>query len=340
MVRPPAFLITIDTEGDDLWSCPERPETRNARCLPRFQELLERYGLRPTYLTNWEMCHDPAFQELGRDVLARDAGEIGMHLHAWDTPPLVPLTDDDRLAHPFLIEYPDPARREKMVRMTEALEDTFDVPMRSHRAGRWAFDDRYATDLIELGYHVDCSVTPMMEWIDETSGDGRPVLDYRDAPHQAHWLGPADSGSAGPGRLLEVPMTITPRGRGPGVIQQMNDLGSLASLGLLNRWLARPSWLRPDGENLSEMLRILGRARLRGWRYAMFMLHSSELMPGGSPTFRTEASIEKLYEDMEILFERAAAHFVPMTLWEFYVTMAPRPLGERAMAPPRGLERG
>ena len=48
-----ALLITIDTEGDRLWSRPTTVETRNAEYLPRFQSLCERYGFKPTYLTNY-----------------------------------------------------------------------------------------------------------------------------------------------------------------------------------------------------------------------------------------------------------------------------------------------
>ena len=36
--------------------------------------------------------------------------------------------------------------------------------------------------------------------------------------------------------------------------------------------------------------------------YAMFMLHSSEMMPGGSPSFPDEESIKVLYECVEKLF--------------------------------------
>ena len=67
MVTRPAFLITIDTEGDNLWSRPRTMTTRNAEYLPRFQELCETYGLKPTYLTNWEMTNSPAFQVLEGD---------------------------------------------------------------------------------------------------------------------------------------------------------------------------------------------------------------------------------------------------------------------------------
>ena len=36
--------------------------------------------------------------------------------------------------------------------------------------------------------------------------------------------------------------------------------------------------------------------------YVEFMIHSSELMPGGNSTFRTNDSIEALYKDLEELF--------------------------------------
>jgi hypothetical protein len=40
-------------------------------------------------------------------------------------------------------------------------------------------------------------------------------------------------------------------------------------------------------------------------------------MPGGSPRFRDADSIERLYDDMRILFAEIAQHFQGMTLKEF-----------------------
>src|SRR5262245_40060365 len=132
-----AFLITIDTEGDNIWASPRDIKTRNACFLPRFQQLCERYSLKPTYLVNYEMAKSEACVEFGRDVLKRKAGEIGMHLHAWNTPPIQPLTDDDFQYKPYLIEFPESALRAKIQYMTETIEDTFGSKPRSHRAGRW-----------------------------------------------------------------------------------------------------------------------------------------------------------------------------------------------------------
>src|SRR4051794_19911505 len=104
----PAFLISIDTEGDNVWSRGRHTETRNAASLPRFQALCERYRLKPTYLTNYEMACSKEFVAFGSDAVERGTAEIGMHLHAWNSPPLVPLTDDDDRHHPYLIEFSFP----------------------------------------------------------------------------------------------------------------------------------------------------------------------------------------------------------------------------------------
>src|ERR1700712_1667197 len=101
----PTFLITIDTEGDDLWSGPAEITTRNAAFLPRFQALCESHGFRPTYLTNYEMASDPRFAAFARGVIRDGAGEVGMHLHAWHSPPHFELTPHDTRHMPYLVEY-------------------------------------------------------------------------------------------------------------------------------------------------------------------------------------------------------------------------------------------
>jgi hypothetical protein len=116
------FLITIDVEGDNVWTKPKQVETENAAYMPRFQALCEKYGLRPTYLTNHEMAMSPVYREFAQDVAARNVGEIGMHLHAWDSPPFEPLSADDSQHQPYLIDYPESTIRKKVRVMTDILE--------------------------------------------------------------------------------------------------------------------------------------------------------------------------------------------------------------------------
>lgn len=301
------FLVTIDAEGDDLWARPREITTRNAHYLPRFQLLCERFGFKPVYLANYEMANCGAFVEFARDVLARGTGEIGMHLHAWNSPPLEPLTGDDFRFQPYLIEYPERVMKEKIRTLTGLLEDRFNRKMISHRAGRWAFDGRYAAMLLEQGYRVDCSVTPGIDWSGtpgSPQGDGG--TDYTAFPLEPYFFS---------GELLEVPMTVRPSGL-------YRAAPSVYRIPLLRRFANRLSpglsWLCPAESDLPAMLQVACAARAEGAAHLEFMLHSSELMPGGSPSFRDAASIERLYEWLEILFEHLAAWCRGLTLQEFH----------------------
>lgn len=315
----PSFLITIDTEGDNEWARPKEITTRNARFLPRFQALCEAHGLKPTYLTNYEMARCPDFQAFGREAINRGTAEIGLHLHPWSSPPLTPLTDDDMAHHPYLIEYPDSVMREKIARLTDLLEETFGVPMVSHRAGRWAFDGRYARILAERGYRVDCSVTPYVSWKHFAGApQGRGGSDYSRFPDTAYFVDFDDIRRPGDSALLEVPMSTVPARRPlakAGRRALSNGPHLLRAVG--NR-LFPVYWLRPRGGNVRQMLTLLQWAVEEGRDYVEFMLHSSELMPGGSPRFPTEKEIELLYADMEQVFQAAARSFQGRTMQEYH----------------------
>lgn len=310
------FLITVDTEGDDLWSRPRQITTRNARYLPRFQALCERFGYKPVYLANYEMAMSDAFVEFGRDVLARDAGEIGMHLHAWNSPPLVPLTGDDFRHQPYLIEYPDHVMRDKIRLLTHLLQDRFGRPMASHRAGRVGFDDRYAAMLIAEGYRVDCSVTPGVDWSGMPGAPGgRGGTDYTGFPTQPYFLSADDIARPAVEGLLEVPVTV----HAGELYRRLPWLYRVPLLRtLLQRFSPGLSWVCPGENGLDGMLRAAVAARAAGHPHIELMLHSSELMPGGSPTFRTGPDVERLYDQLEALFGRLSAWCRGMTLVEFH----------------------
>ena len=310
----PAFLITIDTEGDNLWAHPRTITTKNAAYLSRFQTLCERYGFRPTYLTNYEMAMCPNYRAFAHDVLKRKAGEVGMHLHAWNSPPLVPLTDDDYAYGTYLIEYPETVMREKVRVLTALLEDEFQMPQRSHRAGRWAFNEIYARILVENGYRVDCSVAPKMSYT-SYRGDpnGKGGSDYSRFPELPYYLDLSNIGQPGKSPLLEVPVTvINLRPRWAAGIPLRSLPGRL-----VNRIYPAVAWLRPNGKNLAAMLNLVRRAACEARPCVEFMLHSSEFMPGGSPTFPGDREIEMLYSHLEELFGVAGKHFGGATLTEF-----------------------
>lgn len=314
MVQKPAFLISIDTEGDNLWVNTRNISTHNANYLGRFQQLCEKYGFKPTYLTNYEMAVSPNYIAFAKEVIAGKQGEIGMHLHAWNSPPLYALTEDDDRYKPYLIEYPEEVMREKVIAMTNLLEDTFSIKMVSHRAGRWAFNEQYAQLLHEFGYLVDCSVTPYVDW---SMVKGNPQAEggtnYSRFPDSAYFMDLNDISKPGTSSLLQVPMSTRLKyGSLQNSFKQFYD-------GL--RGKKRPPstrWLRPKGNNVEEMKHVAQQCLNEGRNYVEFMLHSSEFMPGGSPTFKDEASIEQLYRDLEELFVWLSERTQGMTMAEFY----------------------
>jgi hypothetical protein len=322
-MRETPFIITVDTEGDNLWGRPREIGTRNTEFLPRFQMLCERFRFKPVYLTNYEMAMSDAYVEFALDALSRDACEIGMHLHAWNSPPLEPLTVDDFFHQPYLIEYPDRVMREKIHVMTALLEHKFDRKMISHRAGRWGFDERYAAMLLQEGYLVDCSVTPGVDWsanLGDPNGSGGS--NYETFPDHPYFLDLANISAPAPYGLLEVPMTIVPSSlyrRAPYLyrVPLLRRAANRLSPGL--SWLCpvQPSLSAPLARNLDVMVQMARATRNEGVACMEFMLHSSELMPGGSPNFATPSDIDQLYDGLETLFQELSTWCYGLTLHEF-----------------------
>ena len=278
------FIITIDTEGDNLWEVRDihqRITTENAKYLFRFQELCEKYGFIPTYLTNYEMACDDAMIELGREGLKKKALEIGCHEHAWNSPPYYQLLKSPfHRGKPYLGEYPQRIIRQKLEYLTELLKDTFQCQITSHRGGRWCLNKTIIKELGHLGYIVDCTCTPGISWEANpgwTFGSkGTDWSAYENLPIKLTYKDAQGSNKC----IMEIPVTAVKKGDG------------------------QPSWFRPDGKNLREMMGILDFVNTQGTDYIEFMIHSSELMPGGSPTFSGKGQIEYLYRDMDMLFEQ------------------------------------
>ncbi|MBB3308080.1 hypothetical protein FHW71_004678 [Enterobacter sp. Sphag1F] len=236
-----------------------------------------------------------------------------MHLHAWYSPPEYALTDDDWRYQPYLIEFPENILRDKVAYMTDLLESAFQQKMTSHRAGRWAFDEVYARALIDNGYLVDCSVTPRVDWRNSSGApQGKGGTDYSLFPDHAYYLDINDISRAGDSPLLELPMSIQYRyGAFTNQLKKVwNDVRGKKRGPSVN-------WLRPVGGNVEQMKLVVEQTLSQGNDYVEFMLHSSEFMPDGSPTFKNKADIERLYDDLEQLFSWLQSRTQGMTLTEY-----------------------
>lgn len=296
------FIITIDTEGDNLWASHhgEPITTRNTNFLPRFQRLCNAYGFKPVYLTNYEMANDVEFAAEAKEWLKAGQCEIGLHVHGWNNPPFYPLAGD-KFAHAYLYEYPDEVMREKLEVTKNLIKENFGVNPVSHRAGKWAMDERYFNILSEIGIKVDCSYSPGIDW-SNTIGATKGGTDYSHVSHNPQTID----------GILEVPITVR-KLHWDGWQKPKRILKGLLGL-------SKPVWFRPAMASLDQMKRVFDLERWCSTNdYVMLMLHSSELMPGGSPYFPDEASIEREYDALKALFEYAKRKsYVGCTLNEYY----------------------
>lgn len=281
------FIITVDTEGDNLWRYKEGEPigTRNAEYLPRFQSLCEKFGFKPVYLTNYEMAMSDLFVENAKKWIEKGACEIGVHLHAWNNPPLYELTGPYN-NNPYLIEYPTDIMRSKFEFIYNLLKNRFGVIPVSHRAGRWAMDERYFNILNKFGIKVDCSFTPGIDW-SKTTGVTRGGSDYSKEPHSCQMIN----------GVLEVPATIR---------HFRNCLNGSWKRRIRSIIKGETIWLRPAMSSAAVMKKAIDIvSKEDDVDFVEFMLHSSEVMPDGSPYFVTECDIDREFLIMDSVFAYA-----------------------------------
>lgn len=286
-----SFIITVDTEGDNLWNYTKGApvKTENAKFISRFQELCNKFGFKPVWLTNYEMILSDEYVKYIEPVAKSGDCEIGIHIHAWNNPPFFDL-NGKYAGNPYLIEYPNDVMRAKFKTTIDLIEQRLGVKVKSHRSGRWAMDNRYFKLLEEFGVICDCSYTPGISWLSAEGETMQGGSDYRNVPKGAHMVG----------KVLEVPTSVR---------HYNSYLSKEGSIKHQIRTMLKGGaiWLRPALASLGDMKKLIKDIDAESDNdYLEFMVHSSELMPEGSPYFKTDADIDKMYDTVEKLFSFAS----------------------------------
>lgn len=303
------FIITIDTEGDNQWDPALPDSTDNIRFIPRFQDLCDRYGFPPTYLCTYDVVSAPSFDEVLRPLDASGRAEIGAHLHPWTTPPFTPWDKSDSSAA-YPSELPPGVFARKLEALTRLITDRLGRAPRSYRAGRWGLSAAHIPVLLELGYLVDCSVTPLVNWTDP--GARERGQDFSIAPPRPYFMAWGDPAREGASGLLEVPVTILNTNasmrRSPALRALYGHYRKTVLARALNRaFLVAPRWFRPFSDMSVDRLRaVFETARQLELPVIEMMFHSSELMPNGSPHNLTDASVDDLYARLDQTFAMLA----------------------------------
>jgi hypothetical protein len=257
----------------------------------RIHPLMAGYGAKPTYLLSPEVLRDPA----SVDVLASLEGcELGTHLHGEMADPgaFVPEVTRD-----VQRDYAPEVERAKVASLTASFRTAFARAPVSFRAGRFGLGAHTLPILADLGYEVESSVTPGVDWSAVSRG-----LTFVGAPGQPYHPDPAAPARPGASPLLEVPVTTVAR--------------AAARVPLLGRF-AEPRWLRPTrtrGKDLVSVARCAirralseeepsgGGARRPGRPIVLnAMFHNVEVIAGASPYAATDREAHGILDRLGVL---------------------------------------
>ncbi|MGN6533349.1 MAG: hypothetical protein ACTHK0_16525 [Ginsengibacter sp.] len=302
------FIIKIDTEADNQWDHGREITVENIKYIPRFQELCEKYHIKPTYLVTSEICQDAYAKEIFTDYLSKNTAEIGSHLHSWTTGPFL---DKDGYRyndgkHAFATELPENLLREKIKNLSLEIETSFGKRPTSFRSGRYGFSKEVAKILAEHSYLVDSSVTPYTSWVHNkgiyVDKGGPDFLDYTPLPYKYNFSHYS---------LLEIPITILPTrfplNKNKTIASQyLRKVDKNIPLRIFRKLLFKnqPLWLRPfPWMNMDSFKEVYNEAINKRLPYFVMMFHSSELMPNCSAYRSDKKDIDKLYDLLENFFQ-------------------------------------
>jgi hypothetical protein len=282
---------------------------------PLFRDL----DIRPTLLVTYQVGRHPSNQRWIADLCRRWNGEIGAHLHPWNTPPLNRGGSNEPTSSE---ELPADLLAAKLGTLLHVIGTT-GVSPQSFRMGRFNMGPRMWSLLESSPVRVDSSIAPMRR------SPGGP--DHLSAPADPFFPCPADLCRPGDSSILEVPITIVPVIPGLG-----NLLERLLYAGVLPHpwieWFAMKLGSIPAQPAWTGLRRLKAAAWLhatRGGRVMTLFFHSSELMPGGSPLHPTEAHVERFLAKTGrfLRWLRKEFHAEPVTLSALAKLHGPRSHG-------------
>lgn len=306
-MRDVIVIVSIDTEEDNWYRTRTGATVENIVELRTLAPFLDRLGARPTYFTTYQVALKAQAADRLREACAGGRGEIGAHLHPWNTPPL-----DEAFVprNSMLNNLPADLQRAKVACLTATLAEVFGFAPRTFRAGRYGFGRETVGALLACGYRVDSSVSP---FVDLASMDGGPS--FVGAPMGPYYLAPDRhvTDPAPDGALLEIPLSYG-FNRGPFEFwdparrlleaapwRWLHLAGLAARTGIVKR-LA----LTPELTSVADMLTLSRRLLEHDVPHLHVSWHSPSLTPGLSPFGATAADVAHLYASIESYFEGLA----------------------------------
>ncbi|GAK59421.1 WalW protein [Candidatus Vecturithrix granuli] len=291
------FVLTVDTEEEWDWDKEfptGTPAVQNIHRIPKFQSFCHELGIKPTYFIDYAVISDQSSRQYFQKPFEKGECELGSHLHTWVTPP---IEESIHEKNTHAINLPSELVKRKLRTLTQKFEATFGVCPQVFRSGRWGVNGALLQMLIEEGYHIDSSVYPF--YADST-------FSYYEAPGIPYWPDlEICTHESSQKEIFEIPVTSGfnhPSFTRCHRIHQFlakKPWNLIHGVGILwNLQLLRKLQLSPELTDIHDMITLIHACLKRGHQIIHMFLHSSSLLPGGSPYVRTEDDERKFYQSI------------------------------------------
>jgi len=283
------FVITIDTEIDRSpdWKVSTNETFSSVlEGIPKkLTPLFNKFGAKPTYLLSSEVIENNNCLAVLKNI---KNCELGTHLHG-DL--IEPQKTVDKLSGAFVKAmqsfYPKEIEYQKLKNLTDLFIRKFGYQPKSFRAGRFAVGNNTINSLEKLGYLIDSSITPGIDW---NYPEGR--ANFLQTKEQPYFPSRENFLKAGDSKILEIPVSIF-----------SSSLRKIKIPTRICEKLFPATWLRPSFQSLEEMLQVIKKLIKKHQRKEIvilnMMFHSMEVIPGASPYVQTEKESKELLEKIE-----------------------------------------
>lgn len=293
----PKLVVVIDTEEEFDWSkgfCRENIAVTAMRQIFRVQDIFDHYHITPVYVIDYPIAHQVDGHRPLQEIHSDRRCLIGAHLHPWVNPPF-----EEVICHSnsFPGNLPASLEREKLKLLGACIGERFGEQPVIYKAGRYGLGANTGSILEDLGYQVDTSFCPGMNYSNEKGPD------FSNATPWPFWFGEAR-------KLLELPLTVGYTGglrkRGKWVYSKASSsfasrfkaLGILARLRLLNK-----VWLSPEGYHSCEQRALTQALHDDGLRIFTLAFHSPSVVPGNTPYVRTSEELSMFLDSLRRFFD-------------------------------------
>lgn len=315
--RETLYAVSVDTEEEWDWDGDyptTNPAITNIAHLPELQEVCSRNGASVTYFTNHAVLANPAGRKVILELAKQPGVEIGVHIHPWNTPPLL-NTGRVTTRETFLQNLPPESIRSKL-NSVFALFAECGLRPTSFRGGRYSTSPIVQNYLRDRGIIADASILPFSTWQE----DGAP--DHRQRRLEPRRLPPRHTGDKA---MWEIPLTLgfsrRPFGLWHRIFEMIagSPLRRLRPIGIAERLgIVRKAWLNIEtnlGQQPVPFLRLLRRMQLPS---IDICLHSSSLIAGGNAFTRTSADRARVLKNLDESLKCVAgwSEFRPATVTE------------------------